>query len=173
MSGNYFCPYCLSNMPPVEYREGGRRRLSCRNCGYPVETARLEQQEEAPRRPKILCIDDDKLLLGLFTNTLEVNDFQPLTAADGASGIELAKKERPDLILVDVMMPGMTGFDVCRALRGDPAFRATPIIVFTALTDPRIEPKALQAGATLVMQKPYETKLLLEAIRKTLGSSPA
>ncbi|MFB3819821.1 MAG: response regulator [Candidatus Methylomirabilales bacterium] len=173
MSGNYFCPYCMSNMPPVEYREGSRRRMSCRNCGYPIETAALAVDDAPARaRPTILCIDDDKLLLGLFVNALEAHDFRPITAADGPSGIELAKKERPDAILVDVMMPGMTGFDVCRALRGDASFRDTPIIVLTALTDPRIEPKALQAGATLAMQKPYETTKLVQTIRKVL-SRPA
>jgi CheY-like chemotaxis protein len=159
-------------MPPVQYREGSQTRLSCRNCGYPVESASLAQEDEERRRPKVLCIDDDMLLLGLFTDSLEVNDFQPLTAKDGPSGIELARKERPDLILVDVMMPGMTGFDVCKALREDPAFRDTPIIVLTALTDPRIEPKAMQAGATRVMQKPYHTKRLIETIRETLGTPP-
>jgi CheY-like chemotaxis protein len=159
----------MSNMPPAEYRDAGRRRLSCRNCGYPVDVATLEEERPTPRRPKILCIDDDKLLLGLFTDSLAMNDFQPLTASDGPSGIELAAKERPDLILVDVMMPGMTGFDVCKALRADPALQRTPIIVLTALGDPRIEPKALAAGANLVVQKPYDTKRLIEVIRKTLA----
>jgi DNA-binding response OmpR family regulator len=164
----------MSNMPPVEYREGSRRRMSCRNCGYPIEAAALTTDDAPARvRPTVLCIDDDKLLLGLFVNALEAHDFRPITAADGPSGIELARKERPDAILVDVMMPGMTGFDVCRALRGDDAFRSTPIIVLTALTDPRIEPKALQAGATLAMQKPYETTKLVETIRKLLSRPPA
>ncbi len=176
MSGNYFCPYCMASMPPVESREGPRKRLCCRNCGYPAESAALarhEEEEKAAARPTILCIDDDKLLLGLFVNALELNGFRPLIAADGPSGIALARRERPDAILVDIMMPGMTGFDVCRALRGDDAFRHTPIIVVTALSDPRIEPKALQAGATLAMQKPYETSKLIEIIRRALPGPAA
>ncbi len=173
MSPNYFCPYCMSTMPPVEFRDGGRLRLSCGNCGYPVDTeAGFEAVPEAPHRPKVLCIDDDRLLLGLFVDALEANGFQPLTAANGPAGIEMAKKERPDLILVDVMMPGMSGIDVCRTLRAQPGLAATPIIVVTALSDSRIPPKANEAGATMVMQKPYETTHLIEAIRKTLPQAP-
>ncbi len=171
MSQNYFCPYCMSSMPPVEFRDGGRRRLSCGNCGYPIDTAEgFNPETDVPRRHKVLCIDDDRLLLGLFVDALQANGFQPLIATDGSAGIEMAKKERPDLILVDVMMPGMSGIDVCRTLRAEPAFVKTPIIVVTALSDPRVGPKATEAGASMVMQKPYETKRLIEAIRKTLGT---
>jgi putative two-component system response regulator len=168
----FLCPYCLSNQPPVETREGGRARLSCKNCGYPVERGLLAQPETPVHRPRILCIDDDRLLLGLFVHMLELNDFEPLTAPDGPAGIEAARKERPDLILVDVMMPGMSGFEVCRQLRTYPALQNIPIIMFTALADARVEPKALAAGATQALQKPFDPKELIEVLRTVLKPPP-
>lgn len=168
MSGDYFCPYCMTSAPPVEYADGDERRFSCRNCGYPVEAGSVPP--EGVRRPKILCIDDDKLLLGLFVSTLEVNGFEPVTASDGPSGLALARQLRPDLILVDVMMPGMSGIEVCKTIRSDPELRDTPIITITALTDKRIESKALEAGATLALQKPHDAHRLIEAIKTALGT---
>ena len=171
----FICPYCLSSQPPLEYHEDGKVRLSCKNCGYPIEAASLSGGQGGARRPRILCIDDDRLLLALFTDVLEVHGFEPLTARDGATGIEAAKKQQPDLILLDVMMPGMSGFDVCRTLRSFPAFQKTPIVMFTALADPRVEPQALAAGATRALQKPSNPEMLIEVLRATLtndSSSP-
>ncbi|HTU02928.1 MAG TPA: response regulator [Candidatus Sulfotelmatobacter sp.] len=168
----FVCPYCMSNQPPLEYREGGKVRLSCKNCGYPVEAATLAGTDGGGRRPRILCIDDDRLLLGLFTSMLELHDFEPLTAQDGPSAIEIATRERPDLVLLDVMMPGMSGFDVCRKLRSVPALQKTPIIMFTALSDSRVEPKALAAGATMAIQKPFDPKKLIDVLRAALKQDP-
>ena len=168
----FICPYCFSNQPPLEYREDGKVRLTCKNCGYPVEVAAIANAEAA-RRPRVLCIDDDRLLLGLFTSALDLHGFELLTAHDGPSGIELAKKDPPDLVLLDVMMPGMSGFDVCRTLRSLPALQKTPIVMFTALSDPRVGPKAMAAGATLAVQKPFDVKKLVEVLRAALASRPS
>jgi len=119
-------------------------------------------------RPRVLCIDDDQLLLVLFRDTLEAQGFEPLTAADGRSGIEIAQKERPDLILVDVLMPRMSGYDVCRTLRSVPGFQNTPIILFTALADPRLEAKALAAGATRAFPKLFNLEKLMDVLRVTI-----
>ncbi len=172
---NYYCPYCMSSVPTVEVRDGGEQRLACGNCGYPIGAEAAGKAEvQRPDRPKVLSIDDDKLLLGMFVDVLRAEGFQPLVAPSGLAGIELARKTRPDLIVLDVMMPpGMSGIEVCRTLRADPAFAATPIIVITALDNPRIGPQATEAGATLVMPKPYEVERLLEAIRQALADSRA
>src|SRR3989304_2234261 len=113
MSVTYFCAHCDSNQPSFEYSEGKNLRVRCQTCGFPVDG-------DGSGKPKILCIDDDKLLLGLVRLTLEGAEFDAIIASDGPSGIEMARKERPSLILLDVMMPGMDGFEVCRRMRADP-----------------------------------------------------
>ena len=120
-------------------------------------------------RRKILCIDDDPLLLDFLVVLLKNNEFQALTATDGPSGIAIARRERPNLILLDVMMPGMDGFEVCRRIRGDPVLRDTPVIILTVMTDPKLNVKGFRAGATLAIRKPFETTKLIDTIKTALA----
>ncbi len=170
MTNTAFCSYCFSNQPAVEHTEGGQRKFRCTTCGSPVEVAHPVRETVAVPPPKILCIDDDRLLLGLFSEALAAHGFQALTATNGPSGIETARKERPDLIFVDVMMPRMSGFEVCRQLRTDAKLRETPIILLTAAEDPNLEPKGKQVGATLSLHKPFGPGELLTTIRQILAS---
>ncbi len=174
MSGTHFCQYCVSNQPIYEYEEQGRKKHRCQTCGLPLEagnlvTGRLGADSSPFNRPKVLYVDDDQLLLSLFAKALEDENFQPLTATTGYQGIELARQERPDAILLDVMMPGMSGFEVCRRLRADPEFKDTPIIIITAMHDPQLNVKGFQAGATLAMQKPFDPQKLLATVKMALA----
>ncbi len=169
MSVIYFCPQCNSNQPSFEYWEGERLKVRCQTCGYPVEEGIVDEGRVIFARPKVLCIDDDQLLLGLFRDTLASHDFQALTATDGPSGIASAKQERPDLILLDVMMPGLDGFDVCRRMRADPDLKDIPIIIVTAMLDPKLNVKGFQAGATLAMRKPFDPEQLIATIKTALA----
>jgi len=169
MSVTYFCSHCDANQLTFEYYEGSRLKVRCQVCGYPVEEGIVQKEGVTFGRPKILCIDDDQLLLGLFTSALENYDFQVITATDGPSGIEKAKKERPDLILVDVMMPGMDGYEVCRRMRADPDLKGTSIIIITAMTDPKLNVKGFQAGANLAIKKPFDPKKLVDTIKTALA----
>jgi DNA-binding response OmpR family regulator len=168
----YFCPHCNSNQPIYEYMEHGLLKVRCQICGYPVEEGIVQKDTVVFNRPKILCIDDDRLLLGLFVNALASYDYRALTATDGLSGIETAKKERPDLILLDVMMPGLDGFEVCRRIRADPELKDTPVIILTALADPKLNVKGFRAGANLAVQKPFEPKRLIDTIKTALALKP-
>ena len=169
MTATYFCPHCQGNQPGYEFWERGELRVRCLTCGYPIEEGSLGKPGAAPGKPKILCIDDDKLLLGLFAHLMKDSEFEALVAADGPSGIALARRERPVLILLDVMMPQMDGFEVCRQMRADPDLRETPIIIVTAMVDPKLNVKGFQAGATLAMQKPFEPQKLLNTIKTALA----
>ncbi len=169
MSVTYFCPQCDSNQPSFEYWEGERLKVRCQTCGYPVEEGVVDEGRVSFARPKVLCVDDDQLLLRLFRDTLVSHDFQALTATDGPSGIASAKQERPDLILLDVMMPGMDGFDVCRRMRADPDLKDIPIIIVTAMLDPKLNVKGFQAGATLAMRKPFDSAQLIATIKTALA----
>ena len=167
MGSTFFCPYCCSTQERYEYQEDGQRRFRCASCGTPAEASGLTE-ESAFGRAKVLCIDDDRLLLGLVKDVIETHGFEALTAADGASGLALAKAQHPDVILVDVMMPKMSGFEVCQHLRADPKLRGTPIIIITAMADPELKAKGLQAGANLAIPKPFNPTQIIVLIKKAL-----
>lgn len=174
MSDTHFCEYCVSDQPVYEYLEEGRTKRRCQTCGIPLDIGNLEAGKlgvgsDPFARPKVLCVDDDQLLLSLFAAALESENYQALMATTGYAGIEMAQKEHPDLILLDVMMPGMSGFEVCRRLRANPDFKDTPIIIITAKHDPRLNVKGFQAGATLAMRKPFETRKLIDTIKTALA----
>jgi CheY-like chemotaxis protein len=80
----------------------------------------------------------------------------------------LATQHRPDLILVDVMMPGMSGFEVCQRLRSDPNLKRTPIIIMTAMMDPTLKSKGSGAGANLSIPKPFNPNQIVALIKKAL-----
>ncbi len=122
--------------------------------------------------PLILCIDDDRLLLRLFSDALERYGFRTAVAPDGPTGIEVAKGERPALILLDFMMPAMDGLEVCRRLRAEPALRETRIILLTAREDPELGPQAREAGATLTVRKPFGPDFVVETIERVIGWKP-
>ncbi len=127
---------------------------------------------EAPAeesRPTILCIDDDRLVLGVCTSALEAHGYRVVMATHGRAGLAIAEKEHPALILLDIMMPNMDGFEVCRQLRSDPAFRHTPIVLLTAMNAPDLEEKGAEAGATLTLRKPFNPEQVVTAIEQVLG----
>ena len=167
MGSSFFCPYCCSSQEKYEYQEDGRRKFRCASCGSPAEGGGLTE-ESTFGRAKVLCIDDDRLLLGLVKDAIETHGFEALTAIDGPSGLALAKAQRPDIILVDVMMPKMSGFEVCQHLRADPKLKGTPIIIITAMADPDLKAKGLEAGANLASPKPFNPTQIIVLIKKAL-----
>jgi DNA-binding response OmpR family regulator len=166
MAPTDFCPYCKSTQPDQIADEGPPDGY-CRVCGYPL---RAEPTAAAPFRPAtVLWIDDDRLLLSFCCDALNQRGYRTLVAADGATGIETAKAERPDLIVLDVVMPGMDGIEVCRRLRADPATKETPIILLTAFHGPTVSLKGREAGATSTIRKPFGPEHIVDAIAKILG----
>jgi putative two-component system response regulator len=105
------------------------------------------------RQPCVLAVDDESTNLHLLRTILQ-DRYHMLFAKDGPRAIELASKERPDLILLDVMMPDMTGYEVARELKADPSTAGIPIIFVTALTDPGAEVDGFEAGAVDFISKP-------------------
>jgi CheY-like chemotaxis protein len=120
-------------------------------------------------RPTVLCIDDDRLVLGICTSVLEGRGYRVVMATHGRAGIAIAEKEHPALILLDVLMPGMDGFEVCRQLRGLPALQHTPIDIMTAMNEPNLEVKGIEAGATLSIRKPFDPEQIVNAVEQFLG----
>jgi CheY-like chemotaxis protein len=169
MRRHVFCPRCQLVTALAESEEGDVSQLKCVGCGGPLEL-RFGGAGAAPLRPAtILCVDDDRLLLGMFSDALEEQGYRTLIATDGPSGIEAAKKGCPDLIVLDVMMPGMTGIEVCRRLRAKPDLQNTPILLLTAMQDLTIEAEGRVAGATLTVRKPLGPALIVSIIHELLG----
>jgi CheY-like chemotaxis protein len=134
-----------------------------------MEVSYIEKPAAGPRRFTVLCIDDDRIVLSFCSDALEKEGFHTLVADDGAAGVETAKRERPDLILLDVMMPRMTGLEACRLMRAEPTLRDTPIVLLTASDDPELGLKAQQAGATASMRKPFGSANIIGAVEQALG----
>ena len=164
-----FCPHCRSMQPLGEYHDEGQTGLWCETCRNPIEDSSVGRPAPRPRPTTVLCVDDDRIVLGFCSDALERHGFRAVVASDGASGIEMAKKDRPDLILLDVMMPGLTGFEVCRRLRAEPGLRDTPIILLTASDDPDLAAKGREAGATSSMHKPWNAGSIVAAVEQALG----
>jgi len=124
-----------------------------------------------PERPTVLCIDDDPLVLHFYRDFLGAHGYRTLTATEGLLGIELAQRERPDMILLDVMLRGLSGFDICRKLRADPALRDIPIILITVWDHPSVVPTGQRAGANLTLRKPADVESILAVIQEVRGET--
>ncbi|MDP8229654.1 MAG: response regulator [Candidatus Gorgyraea atricola] len=118
---------------------------------------------------KILIVDDEKDLLETLAYRLKSSGYEVITAGDGQEGMDKAKKERPDLIILDFMLPKMPGYDVCKALKSDEKYKKIPVLMFTARAQETDEEKSRQAGAEAYITKPFESKELLAKIKKLLG----
>ncbi len=119
------------------------------------------------RRPRILAIDDVPTNLQVLVAALAL-EFDVQIAISGAMGLALARKQPPDLILLDVMMPEMDGFEVCRRLRAEPALCSTPVIFITAMSDTEAELTGLTLGAVDYLSKPIKVELAKLRIRNLL-----
>jgi DNA-binding response OmpR family regulator len=118
---------------------------------------------------KILVVDDETLTTELAQTFLEKHGFHVVTAADGEKGLEKAEIENPDLILLDVMLPTIDGFTVCKLLRENEKFKNTPILMFTARGLSSDIERGETVGADEYIVKPFSGKALVATIRKHLG----
>ena len=119
-------------------------------------------------RPLILAVDDEASNLQLLRQILQ-DHYRLLFAKDGARALELARQERPDLVLLDVMMPGMSGYEVCASLKANPDTAAIPVIFVTALTDTADELEGFEAGAVDYITKPVSPPIVRARVRTHLS----
>jgi two-component system cell cycle response regulator DivK len=114
----------------------------------------------------ILYVEDNDLNRKIVRDLLRRTAYRLLEAPDGEAGVAMAREHRPDLILMDVQLPKMSGIEAVRLLRNEPETAATPIIAITSFALSGNEQKAIEAGATVYMAKPFSPFELLKTIRK-------
>ncbi len=121
----------------------------------------------------ILTIEDTHSFRQLIRMTLEFVGFRVLEASDGQSGLDLAFASCPDLILLDLKMPGLDGLQVCQKMRADPRLRNIPIVVLSSSDDSDEIEACLQLGAQGYLMKPFRPKMLLDIVREKMTAAVA
>jgi two-component system cell cycle response regulator DivK len=114
----------------------------------------------------ILHVEDNEFNRKIVRDLLARTTYRLLEAVDGESGVTAAQEERPDLVLVDIQLPRMSGLDATRMIRSDPRTEHIPVIVITSFALSGDEEKAKQVGASHYLSKPYSPRELLQAIRR-------
>lgn len=118
---------------------------------------------------KVLIIEDHPETSELISGLLKLEGIEPITATNGQEGLEKAHLEKPDLILLDVMMPGMSGFDVCKKLKSDHETSSIPVIIVSIKASEDSLKQGETAGANAYITKPFNPPELLDLVKKYLG----
>jgi len=118
---------------------------------------------------RILAVDDEPHILKLVSFSLKAGGFEVLEASDGLAAISMAEAEQPDLILLDVMMPVLDGYEACRRLQENPATKDIPVVMLTAKTQLSEHKTGLDSGAREYICKPFTPKDLVAQVRAFLG----
>ena len=120
---------------------------------------------------RILVVEDQEDLRGVLRDLLTGSGFEVVEAADGQTGVAKARSERPDLILMDIQLPGIDGYEAARQIKAAPDLQATPIIAVSSLAMKGDEQKARASGCDDYVTKPYSPMQLLRLIRSRLGEA--
>ena len=126
--------------------------------------------------PTVLIVDDEqhiRLLIEQSLEELEDDGVELLTAADGEVALDVVRNHRPELVFLDVMMPRLNGFDVCRAIKADLGLTATTVVMLTAKGQAYDHQAGIDAGADLYVTKPFDPDELLDIAREALGLAGA
>ena len=118
---------------------------------------------------RVLICDDEPYIVESVSYVVRRAGFEVLTAEDGEQALAAAQSERPDLVFLDIMMPGIPGDEVCRRLKSDPSTRATHVVILTARGQEEDERRALEMGADEFMTKPFSPRKLRARILELLG----
>ncbi|MCI0371272.1 MAG: response regulator [candidate division NC10 bacterium] len=132
----------------------------------PVAATPLERP--ARERPLVLVVDDDKAILELLRDILATRRIDAVTATSGFEGLEVARDRRPDLVVLDVMMPGLDGYTTCAHLKKDPNLKGIPVLMFTAAAGAEFNERAFREGAAFCLAKPFEALRFLSLVEMAL-----
>ena len=133
---------------------------------HPPEQPAVSPSSGTLTRPRVLVADDEVGTLALMTDMLMYSGFDVTQARDGLEALVRAREAPPDLILLDVMMPGLDGREVCRRITSDPALAGVPVILHSSADEADVDWRAAGAGAFL--QKPFPMRRLADIVRRSL-----
>ena len=122
---------------------------------------------------KILLVDDEPDLVQLVSLRLQAAGYEVATAYDGQEALDQVKKEIPDLIILDLMLPKMDGYKVCRLLKFDERYKKIPVLIFTARAQEEDIRLAMECGADSYLTKPFDAQVLLSKIQELLSARAA
>lgn len=119
-------------------------------------------------KEKILVVDDSPTVVEIVKSILESEGYEVLTAGDGLEGLNKARNEAPDLIILDVMLPKMQGYQVCRLLKFDENYKGIPVIMYTSKDQEESKMTGMKTGADAYLIKPVEPEKLLDTVKEHL-----
>lgn len=119
-------------------------------------------------KKKILVVDDELDVQSIISFRLEINGYDVSVASDGQDGLDKIKEGKPNLVLLDLMLPKINGFEICRMIKFDDKFKDLPIIILSALDKEDDRKKAMEGGADAYFLKPFDLESLLEKISSLL-----
>lgn len=119
-------------------------------------------------KQKILIVEDEAILSEMIQIRLEKNGYEVISAFDGVQGLEMARQQRPDLIILDLMLPKIDGYKVCRMLKFDERYKKIPIIMFTARAQDADKELGEQVGADAYITKPFAPEILICKVKEML-----
>lgn len=122
-------------------------------------------------KPRILLVDDEPSIIKMVGKRLEVEGFDVVIAMDGQEGLDKARSDKPDLIILDVMLPKLNGYEICSTLKQDAQYRSIPIMLFTAKAQAKDEKLGMECGADAYLHKPFQAQQLLEQIRSLISKA--
>jgi DNA-binding response OmpR family regulator len=123
-------------------------------------------------KSRILIVDDEADLVAVLRVGLEIEGFDVIEASDGEEGLRLAREQKPALMLLDLMLPKLDGYKVCRALKFDERYKSLPILILSARSGEQDRRLAMDMGADGFITKPYEMKDLVAKVKHKLGLPP-
>jgi len=155
-------------LPSREKSDGFFRLLRCHTGGADIATIRALEDNGAST--KILVADDDPVILRLLQVNFGLEGFEVHTASRGEEALERAREMHPDIILLDVMMPGLDGWAVCQRLKEDERFTDTPIVFLSARAQDEDRKRGYGLGVAAYVTKPFDPGRLVELVRRLISA---
>jgi len=128
----------------------------------------LKEKPKAPSRERILIVEDEEDILELIRYNLTREGYRVSAATSGEDGLRAAMRDKPDLVVLDIMLPGIDGIEVCRRLKADPQTRYIPVVMVTAKGDESDVVTGLELGADDYLTKPFSPKVLIARLRAVI-----
>ena len=120
---------------------------------------------------KIMVVDDEPYIARVIKFKLEQEGYQVFSANDGITGLNKIKEDKPDLVLLDVMMPGLSGYEVCQKIKADAELSGIPVVILTAKGQERDREQGFNVGANDYITKPFSPNRLLELVKSIIGEA--